>query len=135
MYEEEFDEEKIDIDDVLFGMFSNATTDEEQAMQKFRKTLLSEIIRPDGSKVKLYSSKKSAAMIPVKLLSTSKTKENRSASNEGGIRLFYNWLLEKYNSIGNTNKLSKDGIYCIDLASSLPGLASSLVHILRGCHL
>ena len=29
MYEEEFDEEKIDIDDVLFGMFSNATTDEE----------------------------------------------------------------------------------------------------------
>lgn len=98
---------------------ANATTDVEQAMQKFRKTLLSEILRPDGSKVKLYSSKKSAAMIPVKIKSTSKSQENKSATNEGGIRLFYNWLLEKYTNTGNTKNLSKDGLVYLLTGSTL----------------
>ena len=89
--------------------YANASED-DMKLQKFRKTLLSKIIRPDGSEISLYSSKKSAVMIPVKLLATSKSKENKSATNEGGLRLFYNWLLEKYNNIGSTSHLTKDGL-------------------------
>jgi len=80
------------------------------SMQKFRKTLLSEIIRPDGSTVSLYSSKKSAVMIPVKMLSSTKSAETKKATNQGGIRLFYNWLLEKYNNSGNTRNMTKETI-------------------------
>lgn len=87
-----------------------ASTQVDKKLQKFKKTILSEIVRPDGSRVPLYSSKKSAVMIPVKMLATTKSAENRKASNEGGLRLFYNWLFEKYNGKGNSNQLTKEGI-------------------------
>lgn len=85
-------------------------TDANIKMQKFKKPLLSKILRPDGSEISLYSSKKSAVMIPVKMKATSKSAENKKPTNEGSMRLFYNWLLEKYNGKGNSTSLTKEAL-------------------------
>lgn len=122
--------------DINFARQKNeydSASEADMKLQKFQKTLLSEILRPDGSKVNLYSSKKSAVMIPVKVLATSKSAETKSETNEGGIRLFYNWLLEKYNNVGNSKHLTKDGLIALLTGANLDSVLEEFTEYTFDC--
>jgi hypothetical protein len=78
------------------------------ATSKFQKTILHEILKPSGDRVNLFTDK--GVMIPVKAKISSLGAEKKDPTNEGALRLFYNYLYDRYQNTTNHSKTNKDSI-------------------------